>query len=64
MHPKELATLARVQELFPQWDVYIVFGGYLAVPTGTPVIRSTDPGDLGEKIIVDIARGYEAEQSS
>jgi hypothetical protein len=32
--------LAAARKAFPQWDICPVIGGYLAVPTGTPLIRS------------------------
>lgn len=34
--------LAAAKEAFPGWDFHKVFGGWEAVPTGTPVIRSMD----------------------
>lgn len=35
---------------FPDWDFHQVFGGWEAVPAGTPVIRSIDLEGVVEKL--------------
>ena len=35
------ASLEAAREAFREWDIHEVFGGYMAVPAGTPVVRST-----------------------
>jgi hypothetical protein len=42
--------LAAAREAFPGWDFHPVFGGWEAVPEGTPVVRSMDLGSLMEKL--------------
>ncbi len=42
--------LAAAREAFPEWDIHPVFGGYLAVPKGTPVIQSIDVDGIAEKL--------------
>jgi hypothetical protein len=48
--------LKAAREAFPEWDIYPVFGGYLAVPKGTPVIQSIDTDGIVEKIRRSIAQ--------
>jgi hypothetical protein len=42
--------LQAAREAFPEWDIIRVFGGYLAVPKGTPVVQSIDLDGISEKI--------------
>lgn len=42
--------LLAAREAFPQWDIYRVFGGYLAVPKGAAVIQSIDVDGIVAKI--------------
>lgn len=42
--------LEAVREAFPEWDITPVFGGYLAVPKGTPVVQSMFLDGIAEKI--------------
>jgi hypothetical protein len=44
------SRLLAAREAFPEWDIYRVFGGYLAVPKGTPVVQSIDTDGIVEKI--------------
>ena len=41
---------AALRERFPGWDVRRVFGGWLAVPARTPVIRGMYLESIAEKI--------------
>jgi hypothetical protein len=52
-HPHETAHDRRLQaarEAYPDWDITAVFGGFLAVPKGTPVLQSMFVDGLVEKI--------------
>jgi len=42
--------LQAAREKFSEWDIYPVFGGYLAVPKGTPVIQGMFLEGIAEKI--------------
>ena len=42
--------LLAAREAIPEWDIHRVFGGYLAVPKGTPVVQSIDTDGIVEKI--------------
>ena len=42
--------LQKIRETFPEWDVFQVFGGYLAVPKDIPVVQSIDVDGVAEKI--------------
>lgn len=42
--------LQATSEAFPDWDIHRVFGGYEAVPKGTPVVRSIDLDGLAQKL--------------
>jgi hypothetical protein len=42
--------LAAAREAHPGWDIYRVFGGYLAVPAGAAVIQSVDVDGVTAKI--------------
>ena len=42
--------LQAAREAFPEWDITAVFGGYLAVPKGTPVIQGMFLDGIAEKI--------------
>lgn len=42
--------LQAAREEFREWDIIAVFGGYLAVPAGTVVVRSTTPGGVAAKL--------------
>lgn len=58
-HPHETAhdrRLEAAREAFPDWDIYQVFGGFLAVPKGTPVIQSMFLEGLAEKILSERTR--------
>ena len=44
------ARLREMEAEFPGWDFHPVFGGWEAVPSGTPVIRSADLDGLAEKL--------------
>lgn len=47
----EVATdLDALREAFPAWDIHRVFGGYEAVPAGTPVIRGVYLESMAEKL--------------
>lgn len=46
-HERELAE-ARAE--FPEWDIREVFGGWLAVPVGTPVIQGMYLDSIREKL--------------
>ena len=46
----EDAPLRAAREACLGWDIMRVFGGYLAVPKGTPVIQSIDTDGIVEKI--------------
>jgi len=48
---------AQIAEKFPGWDVHDVFGGFEAVPAGTPVIRAS----ALESLIGKLAERREAE---
>jgi hypothetical protein len=45
---ERLLQIAR--EEFPEWEVREVFGGWEAVPAGTPVIRSSDLQGVLDKL--------------
>jgi hypothetical protein len=47
---EETADLQAVKARFPGWDVRRVFGGYQAVPTGTPVITGMYLETVAEKL--------------
>ena len=47
---RQTAQLAGLAEQFPGWDVREVFGGWEAVPEGTPVVRSSTLDGLAEKL--------------
>jgi len=42
--------LKSAQETFPDWEIRPLFGGYVAVPKGTPVITSVDVDGMVMKI--------------
>lgn len=42
--------LAAAREQVPGWDIHETFGGYLAVPHGTPVMQAMYLDTLIEKI--------------
>jgi hypothetical protein len=42
--------LEAAREAFPEWDMTAVFGGFLAVPKGTPVIQGMFLDVIVEKI--------------
>jgi hypothetical protein len=48
--------LTAAREAFPEWDIYPVFGGYLAVPKGAPVIQGIDVDSVVGKIRREIAK--------
>ncbi len=50
------SRLLAAREAFPEWDIYHVFGGYLAVPKGTPIIQSIDTDGIVEKIRRQLAK--------
>lgn len=43
-------SLEAAREAFPEWDIYRVFGGFLAVPKGTAVIQAMFIDGIVEKI--------------
>jgi hypothetical protein len=43
-------SIAAAKNEFPQWDIHEVFGGFEAVPAGTPVIRAMFISVLLEKL--------------
>jgi hypothetical protein len=45
-------SLAEVRRRHPDFDIIRVFGGYEAVPRGTPVIRAVWLSSLDEKLTV------------
>jgi len=47
---EQAKALADLAADFPGWDVHEVFGGWEAVPEGTPVVRSSTIGGLAEKL--------------
>ena len=47
---QQTRALADLAEQFPGWDVHEVFGGWEAIPEGTPVVRSSTLEGLGEKL--------------
>jgi hypothetical protein len=47
--------LLAAREAFPDWDIFHVFGGYMAVPKGAPVIQSTDVDGIVAKIRSTVA---------
>jgi hypothetical protein len=49
--------IAAAGEEFPDWDIREVFGGFEAVPAGTPVIRAMFIDVLIEKLRVREAGG-------
>jgi hypothetical protein len=51
--------LAAAREAFPGWDIRPVIGGYLAVPTGTTIIRSATT----DGIVVQLRRTSELDIS-
>ena len=54
MDDMPLADEARLQSardaFAGKWDIVEVFGGYLAVPDGTPVVQATTLGGLTAKL--------------
>lgn len=46
----EDAKLAAAREAFPGWDFRETFGGWLAVPSGTPVVRAMDLDGIVAKL--------------
>jgi hypothetical protein len=40
-----------MREAFPDWSIHEVFGGFEAVPIGTPIIRAIDLNSLMEKLV-------------
>lgn len=49
-HASTERWLAAAREAFPDWDFHAVFGGWEAVPKGTPVVRSVDLDGLVAKL--------------
>jgi hypothetical protein len=47
---REEWLLKAAREAFPGWDFRRVFGGWEAVPTGTPVIQGIDLEVVMEKL--------------
>jgi hypothetical protein len=47
---REAALKAEIAGEFPGLDIHSVFGGFEAVPAGTPVIRSASLDGLREKL--------------
>ena len=43
-------SLPAAREEFPDWDLHEVLGGYIAVPTGTPVVRGMFVASIVEKL--------------
>jgi len=43
-------ALEAAREEFREWDIIEVFGGYMAVPAGTPVVRASTVGGLSGKL--------------
>ena len=49
--PDTEAHLIAARKAFAgKWDIIEVFGGYLAVPDGTPIMQSTTIGGLTAKL--------------
>ncbi len=46
----DIGYLEAMREEFREWDIHEVPFGYLAVPAGTPVVRSSTPGGLSVKL--------------
>lgn len=46
----EASLLAARDAFAGRWDIIEVFGGYLAVPDGTPIVQSTTIGGLTAKL--------------
>ena len=46
----DIAYMEAIRKEFKDWDVVEVFGGFLAVPAGTPVVRASTPGGLAGKL--------------
>lgn len=44
------AALEAARKAFPEWDIYEVFGGVLAVPAGATLVRSSTLGGLTGKL--------------
>lgn len=44
------AALEAARDEFRRWDIYEVFGGLLAVPAGTVLVRSSTPAGLTGKL--------------
>jgi hypothetical protein len=42
--------LQAAREAFPDWDIFRVFAGYMAVPKDTPVFQSVDIDGITAKL--------------
>jgi hypothetical protein len=42
--------LNAARETFSDWDIYEVFGGYLAVPKGTPLVQGMYLATVADKL--------------
>jgi hypothetical protein len=47
---QEDRLLQTARETFPDWTIVQVFGGWLAVPEGTPLVQSVDLEGVLEKL--------------
>ena len=47
---REDRQLRDLREEFPNWEFRRVFGGWMAVPEGTPVVQSVDLDGVAEKL--------------
>ena len=57
----EDGRLEAAQEAFPDWDITAVFGGFLAVPKGTPVLQAMFLEGIVEKIGRRLAQDQSAD---
>lgn len=44
------SELDGLQAEFPDWDITRIFGGFLAVPKGTPIVLATFTDTMAEKL--------------
>jgi hypothetical protein len=47
---REQSRLRAAEQAFPDWDFHQVFGGWEAVPKGSPVIRGMDLDSVVAKL--------------
>ena len=55
---QEEPALDDVRDRYLDWDIMLVFGGYLAVPKGAPVIFATFLSTIAERL-ADLAGGQQ-----